>query len=180
MTALAGQFWLLGSPLKQRQMTTTPKRGEKNVNKGSKEHTKRGKIERPSMDSGAFPPANSTIVGAISMLRIGLCKKRTFVMPRENTSPQTGSQSSSVLQHLTPEGFNRVTVSTESEAETEEHLTGVWPFAFARFGKENAKNSDEGARHQWDRVIILNTKGGIIWRLASFELNKPSVIERFP
>ena len=110
MTALAGQFWLLGSPLKQRQMTTTPKRGEKNVNKGSKEHTKRGKIERPSMDSGAFPPANSTIVGAISMLRIGLCKKRTFVMPRENTSPQKGPQSSSVLQHLTPEGFNRVTV----------------------------------------------------------------------
>ena len=62
------------------------------------------------MDSGAFPPANSTIVGAISMLRIGLCKKRTFVMPRENTSPQKGPQSSSVLQHLTPEGFNRVTV----------------------------------------------------------------------
>ena len=111
MTALAGQFWLLGSALKQRQMTTTTKRGEKkNVNKGSKEHTKRGKIERPSMDSGAFPPANSTIVGAISMLRIGLCKKRTFVMPRENTSPQKGPQSSSVLQHLTPEGFNRVTV----------------------------------------------------------------------
>ena len=44
------------------------------------------------MDSGAFPPANSTIVGAISMLRIGLWKKRTFVMPRENTSPQKGPQ----------------------------------------------------------------------------------------
>ena len=38
------------------------------------ERTNRGRIDRPSMDSGAFPPANSTIVGAISMLRIGLCK----------------------------------------------------------------------------------------------------------
>ena len=78
------------------------------------------------MDSGAFPPANSTIVGAISMLRIGLCKKRTFVMPRRNTSPQKVPQSSSVLQHLTPEGFNRARdSSTESEAKSEEHLTGV-------------------------------------------------------
>ena len=34
--------------------------------------TKRGRIDRPSMDSGAFPPANSTIVGAMSILTIGL------------------------------------------------------------------------------------------------------------
>ena len=38
----------------------------------TEKRTKRGKIDRPSIESGAFPPANSTIVGAMSILTIGL------------------------------------------------------------------------------------------------------------
>ena len=32
-------------------------------------------MDRPSMESGAFPPESSIMVGPMSMLRMGLCKK---------------------------------------------------------------------------------------------------------